>query len=121
GNDVPALHHDLVTDTRARGIEVDAMLFGEGFDSAIFFQVRVVAVLDVVVESEHNLVRVVNFFCADTLELAHHRGGVVMGHHAMRADGNEVSSTKGPPGSFGKMRLSDLFNDGLRHMWCLTA
>src|SRR5215469_4102251 len=44
GHDVPALDHDLVPDARTGGIEVDAVLFSEGFDGAIFLLIRFILV-----------------------------------------------------------------------------
>ncbi len=85
GHDIAALDHDLVSDARAGGIEIDAMLFGEGFDRAVFLLVGFVLILDVVIEREDELLGIVDFLRADALELAHHRRGVVVGHDMMRA------------------------------------
>ena len=47
---IATLHHDLVADARTRRVEVDAMLRSESFHAAVFGEVRLVRVLDVVVE-----------------------------------------------------------------------
>ena len=71
GDDIAALDHDLVADAGAGGMEVDPMLAGEGFDGAVFLQVGLVPVLDVMVEGENKLTGIANLLCANALELAH--------------------------------------------------
>ena len=115
GHHVSALDHDLVADARTRWIEFHAMLFGKCFDRAVLLQIGFVPVLDVVIESEDKLRWIVNLFGANALELAHDRRGVVVGHDAMRADGNEVTGAQRAFRAFGEMGLRDFFNDGLGH------
>src|SRR5437868_10567640 len=113
GNDVPLFDHDLMADAGAGGEEVDTVLAGEGFNGAVFFLVLVTLVLNVVVEGEDRLSRIENFFGANRLKLLHDRGRVVVRHHVEGVDGNKVTRAKRALGTFRKMRLRDLFNDGL--------
>src|SRR5580700_11264533 len=88
--DISALHHDLMTDAGTRRIEVDAMLFRKCLDGPIFLVIGFVLVLDVVIECEDKLLWVVNLLGADAFELTHYRRGIVVGHHMMRPDRDEV-------------------------------
>ena len=115
GHDVTALDHDLVPDARTGGIEVDAVLFGEGFDSAIFLLIRFVLVLDIVVERKDELFRIMNFLSANAFKLAHHGGRIVVGHNAMRANREKVSRAQRPRWALGHVALSNFFNNSLRH------
>src|SRR5581483_4857682 len=115
-HDISALHHDLVSDAGARRIEVDALLFCERFNRAIFLLVGLVLVLNVVVEGEYQLFGIVNLFCANAFELTHHRGGVVVRHDSMRTNGNEVSGPQRAIWSLSEMALRDFFSYGLRHV-----
>ena len=115
GHNISALHHDLVADARTRGIEINAMIFREALDGLVLVQVRIVLVLDVVVEGKHQLLGILNLLRSNGLKLLHHRRSIVMRHHAMRTDGDEVAGAQRPLRPFGKMRLRDFFNDGLTH------
>jgi hypothetical protein len=100
-NHVSALDHDLVADAGTGRVEIDTMLFGEGLDGTIFFLIRFIPVLDVVVKREDELLCVLNLLCADPLELAHDGRGIVVSHDSVRADGNKVSRTQRPRRTFG--------------------
>ena len=67
GNNISALHHDLVADARTRGIEIHAVIFREAFDGLVLLQVRIFLVLDVVIERKHQLLGIVNLLRADAL------------------------------------------------------
>ncbi len=67
--DESLLHHDLVPDARARREEPDAVLFGKRLDLGVLGQVVGVAVLNVVIDREHRLVRVGDAGRPDALEL----------------------------------------------------
>jgi hypothetical protein len=67
------------------------------------------------VESEYKLSWIVNFLGTDAMEFLHDRGGVVMGHDVMRANGNEVARRQWALGPLCKMGLREFFNYGLRH------
>ncbi len=116
---VALLDHDLVADASARRVEVDAMLARKLLHATILGQVRLVSILDIVIGGEDRLLRVVDSLGADGLELLHHGRGVVVRHHVIRADGEEVSGAQGTVWSLGHVGLRDLFNDGLRHGCCL--
>jgi hypothetical protein len=68
GKGIALLNHDLVSDTSPGGVKVDPIRMGESFDLGIFLQVLGRLVLDVVVEREDWLTRVVNFAGTDRLE-----------------------------------------------------
>ena len=68
-------------------LEIDSVFLGEGFNGAIFLQVGLVAILDVVIEGEDELLRIVDLLGADRFELAHHGRRVVVSHGVKRADG----------------------------------
>ena len=104
-----------MADARAGGIEVDAVIFCEGFDGPVLFLVSFVFILDVVVEGEDQLLRIMDLLCADAFEFAHDRRGVVVRHHVVRADGDEVTGAQRALGALGEVSLRDFFNDGLRH------
>ena len=72
-------------------------------------------ILDVMVESENQLFRVMNSFRANSLELAHHGRGVVVSHDVEGTNGDKVTSPQRPLRAFGKMGLGDLFNNCLGH------
>ena len=114
-NHIAALHHDLVSYTRTSGIKVDAVLLGERFDRAVLLLVGFLLVLNIVVESEDELLGIVNLLRADPLELAHDCRRVVMGHYMKRPDGNEVPRAERAIGTFCKVSLRDFFNNGLGH------
>src|SRR6266849_2620159 len=115
GDHISPLHHDLVSNARSGRIEVHALLFGERFNRAVLLLVRFILILDVMVECEHELLRVLHLLCADTLELAHHCRRVVMRHTAMRTNRQEIPCPKRPRWPFGHVSLRDFFNDGLTH------
>ncbi len=73
GHNIAALHHNLVSDARACGIEVYLMFFGKGLNRSIFLQVGLVLILDVVIEREHELPGIENLLRTNRFELAHHR------------------------------------------------
>lgn len=81
---VALLDHDLVADSAACGIEVDAMLLREVFDRCVLLQVRFALVLYVVVQRHDNLSVVVDLGCANGHELRGDREGVVVGHALFR-------------------------------------
>src|SRR4029077_13630601 len=56
-----------------------------------------------------------DFSGADPFELAHERGGVVVGHDVVWPDGEEASGAQGALGAFGEMGLGEFFSDGLGH------
>ena len=110
------LDHHLVADARARRIEVDALFAGEGLDRAVLGQVFLAPVLDVVVQGEDGLARLVDPLRADGLELLHHGRGVVVRHHVARTHAEEITRAQGTPlGPLGHVRLRDLLDDGLTH------
>ena len=112
---ISALHHDLVTNARACGIEINSVLLGECLYGAIFGLVRFVFVLNVVIECKNKLFGIVNLLRADALEFLHHRRSVVVGHYMMRSNRDEVSRAQGPLWTLAQMRLRDLFNNSLAH------
>lgn len=62
------LYEDLVPDTPTGRIKVNAMYPGKGFDGGIFFQVLFCLVLDIVIESEDDLLWIVYAGCTDGLK-----------------------------------------------------
>src|SRR5436305_6385991 len=88
---------------------------GEGRDGAILLLIGLVLILNVVIQREYRLLRVVQLLSANCLELRHNRRRVVIGHEMEGADGDEVSTAKRTIGSFRQVSLRDFFNDGLRH------
>ncbi len=97
------------------------MIFGEALDGPVLLQVRIFLVLDVVIERKDQLLGILDLLRADALELAHHRRGIVMRHHAVRADGNKIPGPQRPLRPLGQVRLRDFFNDGLTHKALLPA
>jgi hypothetical protein len=110
-----------VANARARGIEIHAVIFRKALDGLILVQIGILFVLDVVVEGKDQLFGILDLLRADGLKLLHHSRGIVMRHHAMRADGNKVPSPQRPFRPLSQMRLRDFFNDGLthKHPWSL--
>src|SRR5579885_1120465 len=94
GYHVTALHHDLVPNARTRRVEIYPVLSGKCFDRPVFLLVRLILVLDVVVQRKHQLLRFVDLLRPNALELAHDRRRVVVRHHPMRANGKEVARTQ---------------------------
>ena len=70
-HNITALHHDLVADARTCGIEIDSVFFGKGLDRAVFLQVDLILILDVVIEGKDKLFGLANLFRADCFELTH--------------------------------------------------
>ena len=58
-----------MADARSCWIELHALLGGEGFDRAVFFQIRFVPILDVVIQREDQLRRSKTFFAPIDLNL----------------------------------------------------
>src|ERR1035438_6503876 len=112
---VPAFHHDLVSNARSRRLPIYSLLLGERFNRAILLQVRFVLVLDVMIERERKLLRILHFLGANALELAHHRRSVVMRHAAVRTNGQKIPRAQRTCWPLGHMLLHDFFNDGLAH------
>jgi hypothetical protein len=110
-----------VTDAGAGGVEVDAVLSGEGLDLAVLAEILLARVLDVMVEREHRLCRVGHARRADPFELRHHGRCVVVSHHVVRSDREEVPGAQGAVRSFGHVRLSDLLDDSLTHGFFLPT
>ena len=65
---VAFFHKNLVTDAPAGRVEVDPVYSGKGLNSRIFFQVLFRLILDVVIQSEDDLFRVVYARSTDGLE-----------------------------------------------------
>ena len=61
-------------------------------------------VLNVVIDGEHRLARIVNRRRADLLELRDDRAGVVVRHHVLGADRDEVAGAA--PGRSSRRRAS---------------
>src|SRR6185369_11836241 len=78
-------------------------------------QIRIFPVLDVVIESKDQLLGILDLLRADSLKLLHHRRGIVVRHHAVRADGAKVPGAQRPLWPLGQMCLRDFFNHGLTH------
>ena len=114
-HNISPLHHDLVSNTRTRRIEIHAVIFREAFNRLILVQIRVFFILDVVIQRKHQLPGIVNLLRADGLKLLHHRRSIVMRHHAMRPDGNKIPGPQRPLRPLGKMRLRDFLNNRLPH------
>ena len=105
----------VVADARARGVEVDGVLAGELLDLGVLAQVLRRLVLDVVVDGEDGLARIVDLRRADLLELGDHGGGVVMGHHVPGTDGHEIAGAHGLPGLEAHgVAGGDLLDEGQR-------
>ena len=68
GKCIALFYEDLVSNAPARRVKIDAMGARKGFDVCVFRQVFGRLVLDVVVEGEHWLGRVVDRCSADGLE-----------------------------------------------------
>ena len=120
GNGVELLDHHLVADSRPGREEVHALLAGELLDPTILVEVLRRRVLDVVIEDEHRLARIVDPRSADRPELLHHGRRVVVGHHVARPDRHEVAGAQcAPRGALGEVSAGDLLDDGLAH-GCLS-
>ena len=115
GDDVPLLAHDLVPDPGAGGVEIDPVRPGERLDPAVLAEVLLGGVLDVVVEGEHRLGGVGDARRADPRELRHHRRGVVVRHHVVGADREEVPGRERAARALRHVRLRDLLDNGLSH------
>ena len=85
------------------------------FDGLVLLQVRIVLVLDVVIERKNQLLGILDLLRPDGLELLHHRRSVVVRHDVVRTDGDEVPGPQRPLRPFGQVCLRDLLNDGLAH------
>ena len=129
------LDEDLVPDSAAGGVEVDAVLAGEHLDACVLSEVLLRLVLDVVVEGEHRLRRAVYALCADGLEpgartlllrahvwsleerdaLGYDGACVVVGHDMFRADHDIVARfDELALGQAHGVLLDDLLDDRLR-------
>ena len=104
-----------MADAGTSGIEINLVLFRKGFNRTVFLLIRFILVLNVVIESKNQLLRIIDLLRPDALELAHHGRGVVVSHHAVRANGEEVCRTQGSRGPLRHVSLSDFFNDSLSH------
>ncbi len=115
-NRVALLHHDLVADAASRWMELDPVLAGEGLYGPVLVEVRLGAVLDVVVQREDDLPGLVDARDAETLELRHHRRAVVVGHDVARPYGDEIPGPDGPRRrAVGQVALGDFLDHGLTH------
>ena len=114
-HNVAALDHDLVADAGTSGIEINLVLFRKGFNRTVFLLIRFILVLNVVIESKNQLLRIIDLLRPNALELAHHGRGVVVSHHTMRANGEEVCRAQGSQGPLRHMNLSNLLNNSLSH------
>ncbi len=111
------LDHHLVPDAGARRIEVHPLFTGKRLDGGVFGQVLGRVVLDVVIEREHRLLRIVDARGSDGAELRHHRSRVVVGHHVVGSH-REVITRDQPSGRpIRHVRLCDLLDDCLTHTW----
>jgi hypothetical protein len=115
-DNVPLLDHHLMRDARARGIKVDAMLFRERVDLRVLAEVLRRDVLDVVIDREHGLTRVVDAGRADLFELGDDRARVVVRHHVLRPDRHEVARAHELAGREAhRVARRDLFDKRLSH------
>ena len=85
------LAQDLVGDSTAGRVELDAVLTREVLDTPVLAEILLALVLDVVVHREDRLARVADARGADRTELRHHGRRVVVCHHVHRAHGEEVA------------------------------
>ena len=105
-----------MSDAGARGVEVDALGLGEGFDARVLGQVALAPVLDVVIQGVYGLARVVDLLHAQRFELVQHRGGVVVGHDQVGDQGHEIACVQfDTGGQIDGVGLSDFLDDGLSH------
>ncbi len=93
---VPAFHHDLVANAGTGGIKIHPVLLGERLNRAVLLLIRLILILNIVVERKHELLRIMNFLRPDPLKLAHDRRSVVMCHDIARVNGDEISRTERP-------------------------
>ena len=112
---VALFHHDLMSDARPCRVEICSMKLRETFDGAVFVQIQLVPVLDIVIERKDELSGIPDFLRPDGLELLHHGRSIVMRHHAVRPDGNEVPRPQRPVRPFSQMCLRKLFYNRLPH------
>jgi hypothetical protein len=111
-------YHDLVADRIAGGEEGDAMLLRECLNLLILLKVGLALVLNVVIECENHLPRVLDLSGAHGHELLRDGPGVVVRHTSVGlylyvvAAPNELSLRE-----TDSMALHDLFRQGL---WCLV-
>lgn len=82
-------------DTPAGRIEIDTLLARQFLDVAVFPQIRVRVVLNVVVECHDDLAIIVDPGSADGEELLGDGPGVVMGHAVVGLDGDIVAGPHG--------------------------
>src|SRR5579862_6408127 len=91
------------------------MLAGKSLYRAVFLDVRLVMILNVVIQGKHQLLRIRNLFRPNRFELAHHSRRVVMGQRVERPNREEVPCTQRTIRAFGHVRLRDFFYNCLRH------
>jgi hypothetical protein len=75
-----------MTDTSAGAVEIYPHAGGELFNLAIFGQVGLAGILNVVIQRKHRLAGIGNFLGSDGVEFGNDRPGVIMRHHVRRAD-----------------------------------
>jgi len=114
--DVAVRHHDLMADAGAGRVEVDALLSGEGLDLAVLGQVGLRLVLNVVVERENRLARIVDAIGTDGAKLLHDRGGVVVSHHVARSQRYDIAGAHRAIRTLRHVALGNLLNDRLTHV-----
>src|SRR5437870_2209687 len=118
---VPACHHDLVANAGTGGIKIHPVLLGECLNRAVLLLIRLILILNIMVERKHKLRGIMNLLRADLLELAHDRRRVVVCHDIARMNGDEVSRSQRPLRPFRSVRLRDLFDNGLTHRFVPTV
>jgi len=83
---VSFLAHDLVTYTSAGAVEIYPHAAGKLFNLAVFGQVGLTGILNVVIQRKHRLAGVGNFLGADGVEFGYYSTGIIVRHHVRRAD-----------------------------------
>jgi len=96
-------------------VEIHAFLGCEGLDLAILGEVGLRLVLDIVIESENRLVRVVDMIGTYGAKLLHDRGGVVVSHHVPRFQGYNIAGAQRAIRALRYVALGNLLDDRLTH------
>ena len=105
-----------MADAPPGGIGGHAVGLGELRDGLVLGLVVLAQILDVVVEREHGLLRVLHPGHAQTLEFAHDRAGVVVGHDVVGYQGDVIPAMDFLAGvEADGVGLHDFFDDGLGH------
>ena len=118
--DITLFHHHLVGNPRAGRIKIHPLLAREMIDLCILANILRRKILNIMIDRENRLPRIEYLRRADLLELRNDCPGVVVRHHMLGPNRDEIAAAHDLPGTeTDGVARGDFFDESLAHQLIL--